>query len=89
MNRLILAALIALTLGFPFTSYASVNIFGVETPIERTEVKNEYFGGNVANDFNDTLKSQMLRNKNKEIISSQSNDQFIVFGVDLNAKNFI
>ena len=89
MKKLFIASVLALTLTFPFVSHAGVNIFGVETPIEKNEVNDNLGHGYVAGDLGDTFHVQKPNSKAGPVISGENKDMVIVFGVDINSINKI
>ena len=86
MKKLIVVASLGLALGFPTFSLADSYVFGVKTPISKSEVKNEVKGRNVEKDFisfyitektldaGDTLRAQRGSD-------DDDRDYIIVFGV--------
>lgn len=86
MKKLLLASLLGLTLTFPFNSNAGVNVFGVDTPVERKTVRDNVKAGYVAKSLGDTFRVQ----KSGAVKSSgkpEETDEYLVFGVDINSLN--
>lgn len=86
MKRLLLLSVLGLSLLLPLSSYAGVNAFSVQVPVEKSEVNSNLGNGYVANDFGDTLNAQDYKN-DAVAISDDKNEKFLVFGVDLNSIN--
>ena len=63
MKKLLLTLVLGLTLALPLSSYAEVNVFGVQLPVGKQEVHDNIDNGYVASDFGDSLHIQNLRNK--------------------------
>jgi len=84
MKNLLLTTVLALTLSLPFSAYAGVNIFGVDTPVVKKDVGNNVNAGYVAKHLGDTFHVQQLKNKNS-LRNVEEKDQYLVFGVDLNS----
>ena len=84
MKRLLLTAVLALTLGLPVISHAG-NIFGVETPIAKNQVTDNLSSGYVATDLGDTFRVQKTDKDISAISSEKSGDKLLVFGVDINS----
>ena len=89
MKKLLLTAVLGLTLTLPVVSHAGVNIFGVETPITSNKVSDNVSNGYVAGDLGDTFHIQKLNNTDNSIKADNSNDELLVFGVDVNSINKI
>ena len=85
MKKLLLTAVLGLTLSLPVVSHAGVNVFGVETPITKNQVSDNVNNGYVAGDLGDTFHIQKLNNSNSSIKAEYSKDQLLVFGVDINS----
>lgn len=84
MKRLIAIATLGLALSFPSFSYADSYIFGVRTPIVKTEVKNEVKGGMVEKDFISFYLSPKEANTETSLMTEQEvneDNSYIVFGV--------
>jgi len=62
MKKLLTLTVLALSLGLSSQSFADSNIFGVQTPIDRKEVKDNAFGGYVAKHLQDGFHVQKLQN---------------------------
>ena len=85
MKKLLLTAVLGLTLSLPVISHAGVNVFGVETPITKNQVSDNLTNGYVASDLGDTFHIQKLSNSDSSTISVNSEDRLLVFGVDINS----
>lgn len=86
MKKLLLASLLGLTLSFPFNSYAGVNVFGVDTPVERKNVRDNVNAGYVAKSLGDTFHVQKP-GATKSSENSEDREKYLVFGVDINTLN--
>ena len=86
MKKLIVIASMGLALGFPTFSLADSYVFGVQTPIVRSEVKNQVKGGNVEKDFisfyakEKTLDAGDI-SRAQQGSDDDARDYIIVFGV--------
>jgi|GEM_PF-916508 len=90
MKSLILASVLALGLSFPLVSQAEVSAFGVQVPVQTSEVSDNIQGGYVAQSISDTFQVQKLQNTNESKSSDKSyNDTYYVFGVALDGDNAI
>ncbi len=91
MKSLILASVLAIGLSFPLVSQAEVNAFGVQVPLQTSQVNDSIHGGYVAQSLSDTFQVQKLQNANesKSANSSYDNDTYYVFGVALDNGNVI
>jgi len=89
MKKLLLTLVLGLSLALPVSSYADVNVFGVQLPVGKQEVNDNIDNGYVATGFSDSLHVQQLRNKNSTISSDSDDDRYLVFGVDINSINKI
>lgn len=92
MKKLILASALAVGLSFPLTSQAEVSAFGVQIPVQNSEVSDNIRGGYVASDFSNTLKAQSLSNnsKSEEVeLSSERENVYSVFGVNISGDQVI
>lgn len=85
MKKLLLTAVLGLTFSLPVVSNAGVNVFGVETPIIKNQVSDNIGHGYVAGDLGDTFHIQKLNNSDSSTKAENSNDQLLVFGVDINS----
>ena len=86
MKKLLLTAVLGLTLTLPMVSHAGVNVFGVETPITRNQVSDNIGHGYVAGDLGDTFHVQKLSNGESTVkANNSSNEKLLVFGVDINS----
>ena len=86
MKRLLLLTVLGLSFLLPLSSYAGVNAFSVQVPVEKSEVNSNLGHGYVANDFGDTLNVQEY-SKDAVATSDDTIEKFLVFGVDLNSIN--
>jgi len=90
MKSLILASVLAVGLSFPLISQAEVSAFGVQVPLQTSEVSDSARGGYVAQSLSDTFQVQKLQNKNESKSSDSSyNDTYYVFGVALDSNEAI
>ena len=62
MKKLLTLTALALSLGLSSQSFADSNVFGVQTPIERKEVKDNVFSGYVAKHLQDGFHVPKLQN---------------------------
>ena len=86
MKKLIVIASMGLALGFPTFSLADSYVFGVKTPIVRSEVKNQVKGGNVEKDFISFYATEKTPDAGDISRAQQGSDDdgrdyIIVFGV--------
>lgn len=86
MKKLLLASLLGLTLSFPFNSFAGVNVFGVDTPVERKNVRDNVKAGYVAKNLGDTFHVQKPGATNSSG-NSEDRDEYLVFSVDIKSLN--
>lgn len=84
MKNLIIVLVLGLGLVFPYSSYAGVNVFSVEIPVEKSKVRDNVKAGYVAGDLGDTFHVQKPSNS-KVSVKSDDRDQYLVFGVDINS----
>jgi hypothetical protein len=91
MKKLLLASALAVGLSFPLSSQAEVSAFGVQLPVERTQVSDNIRGGYVATDFGNTLKVQRLHNSEVEEVkaSTENENVYSVFGVNISGDQII
>ncbi len=91
MKSLILASVLAVGLSFPLISQAEVSAFGVQIPVQTSEVSDSARGGYVAQSLSDTFQVQKLQssNESKSSDSSYDNNTYYVFGVALDDGNVI
>ena len=85
-------SILAVGLSFPLTSQAEVSAFGVQIPVQNSEVSDNIRGGYVASDFSNTLKAQSLsNNSNSEEVelSSERENIYSVFGVNISGDQVI
>ena len=87
MKTLLLTSVVALALALPLSSYAGVNAFGVDIPVERIEVSDSINGGYVAKDLGDTLRVQKLNSEDNSVNNEADSEEYLVFGVDINSIN--
>ena len=91
MKKLLLASVLAVGLSFPAISQAGVSAFGVQLPVESTEVSDNIRGGYVASDFRDSLQVQDI--KNKETVKSEREsvpeNVYSVFGINISGDQVI
>jgi len=67
MKKLLTLAALALSLGLSSQSFADSNVFGVQTPIDRKEVKDNVYSGYVAKNLQDGFHVQKLQNQHSAI----------------------
>ena len=89
MKKLLLILVLGLTLSLPVSSYADINVFGVQLPVGTQEVSDNIDSGYVASDFSDSLHIQKLKNKDNTVSNSNEREKYLVFGVDINSINKI
>ena len=91
MKSLILASVLAVGLSFPLVSQAEVNAFGVQVPLQTSQVNDSIQSGYVAQSLSDTFQIQKLQslNESKSANSSYDVDTYYVFGVALDGDNTI
>lgn len=92
MKKLLLASILGLSISFPLSSQAGVNIFGVETPIEKNVVKDNVGNGYYVADDNslpNTLVPQRLQNSNISLNNEENSESYYVFGVDIKSEGLI
>ena len=91
MKSLILASVLAVGLSFPLVSQAEVNAFGVQVPLQTSQVNDSINGVYVAQSLSDTFQVQKLQspNESKSANSSYDKDTYYVFGVALDGDNII
>ena len=92
MRKLLLTSALGLFISFPLVSHAGVNVFGVETPVVKKEVKDSLSGGSyIASEhlLTSTLVPQKLNGSNIAPSNKETKESFYVFGVDINAINLI
>ena len=91
MKSLILASVLAVGLSFPLVSQAEVNAFGVQVPLQTSQVNDSIQSGYVAQSLSDTFQIQKLQspNESKSANSSYDVDTYYVFGVALDNGNVI
>ena len=63
MKKLLAITVLSLSLGLSSLSFADSNIFGVKTPIETKEVKDNVYSGYVAKHLLDGFHVQKLQNQ--------------------------
>lgn len=91
MKKLLLASALAVGLSFPAISQAEVNAFGVQLPLNRTEVSQDLIGGYVAQDLGDTFEVQKLNKDNAQELEvySENENVYSVFGVNISGDQVI
>ena len=91
MKGFVLATVLALVATFPLVSQAEVNAFGVQIPLQTSEVSDSAHGGYVAQSLSDTFHVQKLRSSNETESSENTydNDRYYVFGVALDSNKEI
>jgi hypothetical protein len=86
MKKLIGIATLGLVLSFSSLSFADNYVFGVKTPVVKSEVRNELKGGNVEKDFIGFYISPKTSDKAtslREDKEPSKKDSYIVFGVEV------
>ncbi len=63
MKKLLTITVLSLSLGLSSLSFADPNVFGVKTPIERKQVKDNVYSGYVAKHLLDGFHVQKLQNQ--------------------------
>lgn len=85
MKKLIAIATLGLALSFSSLSFAldGYNVFGVQVPVIKSEVKNEIKGGNIEKDSMSFYTSPKTANTTTSLIVYQNSDgQYVnIFGV--------
>jgi hypothetical protein len=85
MKRLIAITTLGLVLGFSSISFAfdNYNVFGVQVPIVKSDVKNEIRGSRVESDFTSFYTTPKTANTITSITADKEsdNDYISVFGV--------
>ncbi|MEM7007706.1 MAG: hypothetical protein AAF462_01060 [Thermodesulfobacteriota bacterium] len=90
MKKLLIAGALVVGLSFSAASQAEVNAFGVQLPVERSEVSDSIRGGYVAQSLGDTFQVQQLQNSSNAVSEQSINDDtYYVFGVELGGDNAI
>ena len=84
MKNLTLAAVLGIALLFPFSSFASVNVFGVNTPVKKSEFRSNVSGGHIPANLGDTFYIHKVGNDRIEESGLYKNER-LVFGVDVNS----
>ena len=86
MKKLIAVTALRLSLSFPSLSLADSYVFGVKTPIVKSEVKNEIKGGDVEKDLMSFYTSPKSADTDVSLTAVQRSDDdkdHIVFGVKI------
>jgi len=88
MKRLIAITTLGLALGFSSLSFAldNYNVFGVQVPLVKSEVKNETKGGNVEKGYMSFYTNPKTVNAATPLITAdqKTDDEYIsVFGVQI------
>ena len=81
MKKLLLAGALVVGLSIPAVSQAEVNAFGVQLPVQSSEVSDNIRGGYVASDSSDTLVVQSLQSEKVSAgthVASSAADSFVV-----------
>ncbi|MGB2692887.1 MAG: hypothetical protein WBB48_13615 [Thermodesulfobacteriota bacterium] len=81
MRKLILAGALVVGLSIPAVSQAEVNAFGVQLPVQSSEVSDNIRGGYVASSSADTLVVQSLQSEKVSAgnhVASSAADSFVV-----------
>ena len=91
MKGFVLATVLALVATFPLVSQAEVNAFGVQIPLQTSEVSDSAHGGYVAQSLSDTFQVQKLQSSNEteSAENTYGNNTYYVFGVALDDGNVI
>jgi len=81
MRKLLLAGALVVGLSIPAISQAEVNAFGVQLPVQSSEVSDNIRGGYVASSSSDTLVVQSLQSEKVSSgthVASSAADSFVV-----------
>jgi len=81
MRKLLLAGALVVGLSLPAISQAEVNAFGVQLPVQSSEVSDNIRGGYVASSSEDTLVVQRLQSEKVSSgthVASSAADSFVV-----------
>lgn len=88
MNKLLTTAAVALTLGLSTISFADANVFGVDVPVKKNQVRSQVKGSYVESDHISFYLNSVDRKENR---SSENKKQkfsaeegYNVFGVKIN-----
>lgn len=84
MKNLIIASVIGIVLTIPSVSFAGVNAFGIETPVEKKEAGNNVRAGYVAKGLGDTFHVQKPAGR-QVAGKSDEKDEYLVFGININS----
>ena len=87
MKKLLLTTILGLSFGF--NAFAGNNIFGVETPVQNNSIDNNVNAGYVAQSLSDTFVVQKLHNDSSASLSSDNEDRYVVFGIDLKSNKLL
>ncbi len=91
MKTLLISAALAAVLSFHFTSHAEDSVFGVDMPLEKTQVTEDINGGYVALDFLDTFTVQKTSKPGylDQVRSQDDRDYFYALGVPIDFEDLI
>lgn len=88
MKKLLSLAILSLAILIPSTSFANVNVFGVETPVAKNEVRDSFKGGQVETDFISFYirsNDEAVESGNKVSNTVSVEESIMVFGVKIPA----
>lgn len=86
MKKLLTLTAIAVSLGLSSLSFAESNVFGVDTPVTKQQLKNNVTGSKVQKGLNDLYlySTDRVEIGYQEVTGSSSDDARYIFGVKIN-----
>lgn len=86
MKKLLTLTAIAVSLGLSSLSFAESNVFGVDTPVTKQQLKNNVTGSEVQKGLNDLYlySTDRVEIGYQEVTGSSSDDARYIFGVKIN-----
>lgn len=86
MTKLLAIAVLGMAISFPTLSGATLQPFGVKTPIERTSVQNNIDGTSTVNEYMDFYLSPLEETTGNPIGTDhieEAEESYVVFGVEV------
>jgi hypothetical protein len=86
MKKLLTLTAIAVSLGLSSFSFAESNVFGVDTPVTKQQLRNNVNGSEVQKGLNDLYlySTDRVEIGYQEVTGSSSDDARYIFGVKIN-----
>ena len=92
MKKLLLTSILGLSFIIPNASFAGVNVFGVDTHVNKSEISSNILSSTYTaqdHSLENTLVPQKLRNPSFSNNFDTDKDSYYVFGVNIASNNLI